>query len=412
MSINQEPGRPAGKFSRRAGERPRLAILISHPIQHFCPMYRCLAADGRVELLVIFAEKGAEPQFDVDFGLVTRWQDNLVEGVPHVVIKAPAPERSAAVLSQLATFDPHVLYLHGYNLPYLRESMKWAGGNSVPILMSTDSELRFPRPLHKRIAKRFLLPWIFRKVALFLTVGDANEDYFAHYGVSRHKFLRTPFSIDSEDYDRALAHRAELREGLRAQLGVPQQNVVLLNVAKLTPIKSQDYLIRAFLQAVSATGIPATLLIAGDGPERPRLEQLAAASNGSVRLLGFVSVNDLPAYYLASDLYVHPSSFDPHPLAVSEAIYCSLPLVASDRIGSSGPTDDLQDGKNGWIFPFGDDAALTALLTRLLPDSALRAQAGAMSAQLGPMHAAPYVAGRFIEGTFKVLGQTAAGAAA
>ena len=229
--------------------------------------------------------------------------------------------------------------------------MKWARGRKIPLLMSTDSELRFPRPLHKRIAKRFLLPWIFRKIALFLTVGDANEDYFAHYGVSRGKFLRAPFSIDSEDYDRALAHRGELRQHLRAQLGIPSDHVVLLNVAKLTPIKSQDYLIRAFLKASAAANTPATLLIAGDGPERARLEQLAAASNGSVRLLGFVSVNDLPAHYLASDLYVHPSSFDPHPLAVSEAIYCSLPLVASDRIGSSGPTDDLQDGKNAGSFP-------------------------------------------------------------
>ena len=74
-------------------------------------MYRCLAADGRVELLVIFAEKGAEPQFDVDFGLVTKWQDNLVEGVPHVVITAPAPGRAAAVLTQLANFAPDVIYL-------------------------------------------------------------------------------------------------------------------------------------------------------------------------------------------------------------------------------------------------------------------------------------------------------------
>lgn len=368
-------------------------------------MYRELAADGRIELLVVFAESGAEPRFDPDFKLVTTWQDDLLEGVPHVVVRDPPEARAAAVLTKLQGFHPDVLYLHGYNLPYLRTAMRWANKSGIPVMMSTDSELRGPRPLYKRIAKKLVLPPIFRRVSLFLTVGDANEEYFASYGVSRNKFLRAPFSIDSADYDRALAKRQALRSEVRQRLGIPEEAVVLLNVGKLTPIKSQDYLVRAFRAATAKSNLPAYLLIAGDGPERERLEALAATLDGRVKLLGFIGVNDLPAHYLAADLYVHPSSFDPHPLAVSEAIYCSLPLVASDRIGSTGPTDDLRPGTNGWVHPFGDEAALAAILTRLLDDPALRAEAGRLSGEIAPMHAAPYVADRFIAGTLKVLAE-------
>ena len=365
-------------------------------------MYRELAAEGKVELLVIFAESGAEPRYDPDFLLVTQWQSNLLEGVPHLVLKTTPEARSAAVLAELEKFNPAVIYLHGYNLPYLREAMNWARRTGVGVLMATDSELRGPRPWHKKLAKRFILPFIFRKVDLFLTVGDANEEYFAYYGVSPSKFLRAPFSIDSKYYDRALAQRAELRSALRHKLGVPEDAVVLLNVGKLTPIKSQDYLMRAFERARQQTGVSARLLIAGDGPERKRLEQIAAVSNGSIQLLGFVGVDDLPAHYLAADVYVHPSLFDPHPLAVSEAIYCGLPLIASDRIGSTGPNDDLQPGKNGWIHPYGDEDALTALIAKLLTDAPLRASAGALSTQLGKVHAADYVAGCFSQATLQV----------
>ena len=389
-----------------SGTRPRLAIIISHPIQHFCPMYRELAAQGAVELLVIFAESGAEPRYDPDFLIVTKWQDNLLEGVPHVVLKVAPGDRPKAVLDELKRFDPQVIYLHGYNLPYLREAMDWARRNNVGVMMSTDSELRGPRPWHIKLAKRFILPLIFRKIDLFLTVGDANEEYFAYYGVDRAKFVRAPFSIDSDDYDRALARRTEVRTTLRETLGLSPETIVLLNVGKLTPIKSQDYLMRAFTKARELTGIDCVLLIAGDGPERKRLEELAATSAGGIRLLGFVGVNDLPAHYLTADIYVHPSLFDPHPLAVSEAIYCSLPLVASDRIGSTGPTDDLQPGKNGWVHPYGDEQTLTDILVMLLQDADLRSRAGAISGQLGKVHAAGHVARCFSQGALRVAAQS------
>jgi len=111
----------------------------------------------------------------------------------------------------------------------------------------------------------------------------------------------------------------------------------------------------------------------------------------------------LPKYDVAADIYVHPSSLDPHPLAISEALYCSLPVVVSDRVGSIGPTDDVQEGKNGWVYGNGDVAALSAILVKLIDDPGLRESAGKASRALGEAHAADHCGSLFIDGAFRAL---------
>src|SRR3954465_11465000 len=103
--------------------RHRVVIIVSHPIQHFCPMYRAIAADPRLDLLVIFAEAGAEPKYDSGFGRIVEWQSDLLEGFPHFMIRCAESERTEAVLRELRNFNPDVIYVHGYASNYLREAI-------------------------------------------------------------------------------------------------------------------------------------------------------------------------------------------------------------------------------------------------------------------------------------------------
>jgi glycosyltransferase involved in cell wall biosynthesis len=118
---------------------------------------------------------------------------------------------------------------------------------------------------------------------------------------------------------------------------------------------------------------------------------------------GFIGLDELPIYYIASDIYIHPSSHDPHPLAVSEALYCGLPSIVSDRIGSIGVTDDIRDGITGWVFRDGDTTALSEICTRVIDDPALRKRAGEAAFSLRDMHAADACGSRFVDGALKAL---------
>jgi glycosyltransferase involved in cell wall biosynthesis len=82
-------------------------------------------------------------------------------------------------------------------------------------------------------------------------------------------------------------------------------------------------------------------------------------------------VTELPAHYVASDVLLHPSGADHHPLAISEAITCGLPCIVSDRVGSVGPTDDIRPGINGWEYPVGDYLKLASRIRELVLDPEL-----------------------------------------
>ena len=62
----------------------RVAVVISHPIQHFCPLYQRLARDGRVEVKVFFGSTaGVRPYYDPAFRETINWQEDLVIGFDH-----------------------------------------------------------------------------------------------------------------------------------------------------------------------------------------------------------------------------------------------------------------------------------------------------------------------------------------
>jgi len=136
---------------------------------------------------------------------------------------------------------------------------------------------------------------------------------------------------------------------------------------------------------------------------RAKLEDLAKPLGEAVKMPGFIGVDELPEFYVASDVYAHPSMGDPHPLAISEALYCSLPVVVSDQVGSIGPTDDVQNGKNGWVYRTGDIATLAAILGNLIDHPEVRLKAGAESVALGEKHSSKYTAKGFVDGALLTL---------
>ena len=73
-------------------------------------------------------------------------------------------------------------------------------------------------------------------------------------------------------------------------------------------------------------------------------------------------------------------------------------------VGSVGSTDDVQPGRNGWVYPTGNITALSDALTAAIQMSpAERERASALSSTLGQAHAAPFVASGFIDGALEAI---------
>jgi glycosyltransferase involved in cell wall biosynthesis len=115
------------------------------------------------------------------------------------------------------------------------------------------------------------------------------------------------------------------------------------------------------------------LRIAGDGPERERIQSLASAPNLRLEFLGNVAPEKLPATYHASSIFVFPTLGDEWGTVVNEALCAGLPVLGSNY--SQAVEELVTDGVNGWrYFPGRGAEAYNAL------DRALSASAETMAA--------------------------------
>ena len=147
---------------------------------------------------------------------------------------------------------------------------------------------------------------------------------------------------------------------------------LIVCVSRLVARKGQDVLIRA-MPRIRRDVTDASLLIVGDGPDRDRLERLAAdAPNGSVVFAGQVSEDDLPRYYRAGNVFAMPCRSRLGGLEVEgwgnvflEAAACARPVVVGD---SGGARESLAPGETGLLVKGSDVAEVAGAVGSLLAD--------------------------------------------
>jgi N-acetyl-alpha-D-glucosaminyl L-malate synthase BshA len=161
----------------------------------------------------------------------------------------------------------------------------------------------------------------------------------------------------------------------RSRWGLSDESKVIVYIGGLRPVKGVEHLVRAF-RSIKASVPDATLLLVGDGQERAALEGLTDRSDlsGSVRFVGEVKNEEVPAYLSASDVFVLPSLSEGLPIVALEAMAAGLPVVCS-RVG--GLPDLIGEGENGFLVVPGDEQGIASSVVRLLTDEALRSRISA-----------------------------------
>ena len=155
------------------------------------------------------------------------------------------------------------------------------------------------------------------------------------------------------------------RASARRKFAVDQE-AVILTVARLDGregYKGHDRII-PLLPKLHARGVDAIYLIAGEGPDRDRLQALAQSHGvaGRVRFLGKIPVKDLPDLYRAADLFALPSVGEGFGISFVEAMACGTPAIG---LAIGGSPDALVDGALGACVPPEQFAeALIDLLVR------------------------------------------------
>jgi glycosyltransferase involved in cell wall biosynthesis len=224
--------------------------------------------------------------------------------------------------------------------------------------LTPDGELLPARP-HQRLLTRLVAPHVDRVIA----VSERQAAPLARLGYREERIVTVPNGVFSGE----LTSTAN-RSATRTALGLDEDDFAVLHVANLRPEKGAAAFVEAVARARAGGAVRLRGLLVGDGPERERLERLAAGRDG-VELLG--SRGDVPDLIAACDALALLSEAEALPMSILEAMALARPVVASD-VG--GVAEAVADGETGMVVPAGNPDAAARALTELAdnPDRATK----------------------------------------
>jgi glycosyltransferase involved in cell wall biosynthesis len=198
--------------------------------------------------------------------------------------------------------------------------------------------------------------WFVRQADKVITPSQYLAKWVAKWGVAEDRIKVIYNAVEPVD---------EV-EPLPVPLATP---IKAVTVGRLVPWKRVDRLLEV-LKALPELG----LVVVGDGPERPRLEQMARELGISSRVYfaGQRTKRETLSLMAACDIFLLNSTYEGLPHVVLEAMALGLPVVAT-AVG--GVPEVVRDRETGMLSPI-DSGALNLALRQLVEDSALRQRLG------------------------------------
>lgn len=191
--------------------------------------------------------------------------------------------------------------------------------------------------------------WMYRQYELIACNSEATAEELRRWcRATAPKLTIVDNGISVEEFE--MASPAELQDQTLPGL------TRLLFVARMYAQKDHATLLRAMSKVPNAQ-----LVLVGDGPLRPQLQQMAQALGIAERVAFLGHRTDVARVLKACDIYVHPTNSDGFGIAACEAMAAGLPVIASDVPGLAQVVKGA-----GILFPVGDDATLAREIQGLL----------------------------------------------
>jgi glycosyltransferase involved in cell wall biosynthesis len=261
----------------------------------------------------------------------------------------------------------------------------------------SDSNVRAAKPVWKRLLKALVVRKFYSRVDGALFVGDNNRAYHRYYGLPDERLFPGAYPIGRSQLIAAVPDREWTRRRLREELRIPADAFVVIFCGKYSPRKSPLDLVAAVHTAFQ-NGIPMWALLVGEGSERSAIEEYCRRNRvRNAVLAGFINQSSLPEYYVAADALAITSSYDPHPLVVTEGACFGLPAIVSDRVGCIGANDTARAGVTALVYPWGDRERLKETIVTLYQDRALYERMSAAVLQLSKTQDAQVVAQQLVD---------------
>ncbi|MGV8879826.1 MAG: glycosyltransferase family 4 protein [Sphingobacteriaceae bacterium] len=349
-------------------EIKRLAIISTHPIQYYAPVFQLLHQRKDIAIKVFYTwGEQSEQKFDPGFNKKIEWDIPLLDGYPFEwainTAKDPGSHHFTGIvnphlIAQIKIWNPDALLVYGWAYQSHLQVLRYFKGK-IPVFFRGDSTL-LDRPLGiKSWLKKHFITWVYQHVDHAFYVGDQNRKYFLAHGLRPDQLHFAPHAVDNNRFAAVRSTEVDL---LKKHLRLTSTDVLVVFAGKLETKKDPELLQRTFTDLKFPN---VHLLFVGNGVLE---EKLKADSLGlkNIHFLNFQNQTDMPVVYQACDLFILPSSGpgETWGLAVNEAMACGKAILVSDKVGCAA--DLVKPGINGAVFKAGNLDSLKEKLTQLI----------------------------------------------
>lgn len=362
----------------------RLAIITTHPIQYYAPVFSRLAVQEGMEVKVFYTWEKEAAKYDIDFGKEVEWDIPLLNGYDYSFVSNNGNTgsgfwdiKNAGLIAAIKEWNATTVLVIGWNYRSHLKAMVYFKGR-IPVLFRGDSTLLDESGGIKKWLRRIFLKWIYRHVDYALYVGTANKAYFLKHGIKEQQLVFTPHAIDNNRFSQLTDEQELFIKNTRQLFGIGTADITIVYCGKLLPKKNPLLLAQAVNNLKHKK---LRVIFVGNGVLEQELTQ-AIAGNERMYLLPFQNQSMMPAVYRLGDIFCLPSAGpgETWGLAVNEAMACGRAVLVSDKVGCV--VDLVQDGVNGYCFVSNDMNDLQKKINTMVSNRDRLAAMGKISSTL------------------------------
>ncbi|MBK3517671.1 glycosyltransferase family 4 protein [Carboxylicivirga marina] len=376
---------------------PQLAIVLTHPIQYYAPIFALLTKRGACNIKVFYTYSQRQYDFvDKDFGTNIQWDIPLLDGYDYQFIENTAAKpgldhfggiKCPELNTQIENWGATHLLIFGWNYQVHLKTMRYFKGK-IPVLFRGDSTLldydirnindilkrnkslnliNAIKSLAKYKIRKAFLTWVYKNIDTALYVGQNNKAYYLAHGLKEKQLIFAPHAIDNERFsDDNLKQYEQKAKRWREKLNINKTDRAIIFVGKFESKKNPLILLEAFNE-LKKINKNLHLILIGSGYLEKELKARVNYNN-NIHFLPFQNQSIMPVVYRLGDILCLPSQGpgETWGLVVNEAMACNRIVVASDKVGSAA---DLLKNKK-YIFKANNLGSLTNALKKAINSSA------------------------------------------
>jgi len=332
----------------------KLAIIITHPIQYYAPVFHLLAKRCNLKVFYTWGEEVLKDKYDPGFGKIVTWDIPLLEGYEYEFVKniATNPGSHAKdginnpdLIKSIESWKADVVLIFGWNFISHLQAMKYFKGK-IPVLFRGDSTLLDKASFIKKMVRKLYLSYVYKFIDYALYVGTANKKYYTYCGLKNKQLIFAPHAIDNNRFSSINENHQQFITETKNKFQIKDADITFVFCGKFETKKNPLLLLRAFNKMAQPN---VHLIFVGNGALENTMKE-EAKNNKLIHFLPFQNQSFMPAVYRLGDVYCLPSQGpgETWGLAINEAMASGKAIVASDKVGCA--VDLIQEGINGYIF--------------------------------------------------------------